>query len=124
MKVSGGFIVIVVLLVMFGAYGVLHNPPTTTESKVTVPAKTPEELRQWRIEQQFDPIYGYHIESVETIKSTMHNPKSFKHVNTVSWDRGDHIAVETTFRGTNAFGAVVTNTVTLDFKLSGEVTFQ
>ncbi len=41
MKVSGGFIVIVVLLVMFGAYGVLHNPPTTTESKVTVPAKHP-----------------------------------------------------------------------------------
>jgi len=124
MKVSGGFIVIVVLLVMFGAYGVFHNPPTTTETAVTVPAKTPEELRQWRIEKQFDPVYGYHIESVKKIKSTMNNPKSFEHVSTRYWDRGDHIEVETTFRGTNAFGAVVTNTVTLDFKLSGGLTFQ
>jgi len=117
MKVSGGFIVIVVLLMMFGAYGVLHNPPTTTESTVTVPAKTPEELRQERIVQQFDQWHGYHKRSVEAIKSTMNNPKSFEHVSTRYWDRGDLIEVETTFRGTNAFGGVVTNTITLEFKL-------
>jgi hypothetical protein len=114
MKFSGGFIVIVVLLVIFAAYGVMHRPPDTK----TEPVKqmTPAELRQWRIEQQFDTVYGYHIESVSAIKATMHNPASFKHVGTRAWDRGEYLEVETTFRGTNAFGAIVTETVTRKFQ--------
>lgn len=49
----------------------------------------------------------------------MHNPDSYKHVETRYADEGDYILVATTFRGTNAFGGVVTNTVHAKFTIEG-----
>ena len=49
------------------------------------------------------------------IKSYMNNPKSFEHVNTITRYITDvekpYVYLVTTFRGTNSFGAIVTNTV-------------
>lgn len=39
----------------------------------------------------------------------MNNPRSFKHVQTTYEDRGSYLIVITRFRGTNSFGATVTN---------------
>jgi hypothetical protein len=51
----------------------------------------------------------------------MNNPDSYKHVKTVYWDMGDYLKVETTFRGTNAFGGIVTNSIGAKVDLDGNI---
>ena len=42
-------------------------------------------------------------------------------VETTFWDKGDHLIVVTKFRGKNAFGGVVLNSVTAKCDLDGNV---
>jgi hypothetical protein len=77
--------------------------------------------RDTKISRQFSVWDGDHIELKEVIKASMHDPDSYKHVGTVYWDKGDYLIVRTTFRGTNAFGAVVTNSVTAKVSIDGQV---
>jgi len=79
------------------------------------------EARKTLIEQQFSSWDGSHIALEQIVKKSMHNPDSYKHVETRYADEGDYILVATTFRGTNAFGGVVTNTVRAKFTLKGEL---
>ncbi|MEZ5942016.1 MAG: hypothetical protein R3C18_11530 [Planctomycetaceae bacterium] len=51
----------------------------------------------------------------------MNNPKSFEHVKTLFVDTGSYLIVETTYRGTNAFGGVVTNTFGAKMSLDGQL---
>jgi len=51
----------------------------------------------------------------------MNDPDSYDHVETVYWDRGDHLVVRTTFRGKNAFGGIVKNSVKAKVSLDGQV---
>lgn len=51
----------------------------------------------------------------------MNDPESYKHVETRHWIMDDHIIVSTTFRGTNALGGTVANTVKAKVSLEGEV---
>jgi hypothetical protein len=74
-----------------------------------------------KIEEQFSAWDGSHINLTRVIKESMNDPKSYKHVETVYWDMGDHLVVRTTFRGTNAFGGVVKNTVKAKVSLDGNV---
>jgi len=83
-------------------------------------AKRKEE-RKRRIETNFSGWDGSHRGLTKVIKASMNNPKSYEHVETVYWDRGDHLIVQTTFRGTNAFGGVVTNWVKAKVDLDGNV---
>jgi hypothetical protein len=55
------------------------------------------------------------------VKTHMHNPASYEHVKTLYTDKGSYILVSTTFRGTNAFGAVVTNSVTAKVDRGGNI---
>lgn len=87
-------------------------------------AKAAEEAkiasRRRAIEQQFSGWDGSHVALEKIIKKSMHDPDSYKHVETKYGDMGDYILVSTTFRGTNAFGGVVTNTVRAKFTLKGD----
>lgn len=80
-----------------------------------------QEERQERIEGGFSGWDGSHKALTRLIKSTMHNPDSYEHVETVYGDRGDHLVVQTTFRGTNGFGGVVTNSTRAKVDLDGNV---
>jgi hypothetical protein len=62
------------------------------------------------IKKQFSEFDGSHYQFEKYIKSKMKNPDSYEHVKTVYWDKGDHILVQTTYRGTNSFNATVTET--------------
>lgn len=79
------------------------------------------EARKEMIEKQFSGWDGSHVGLTEFIKSDMHDPKSYKHVETVYWDMKDHLVVQTTFRGTNAFGGVVKSTLKAKVSLDGDV---
>ena len=51
----------------------------------------------------------------------MNNPDSYEHVETRYTDMGDHLRVATKYRGTNAFGGVVTQTTVADVDDNGNV---
>lgn len=62
------------------------------------------------------PAYLEHL-----IKSNMNNPDSFKLVHMYWKDTGKFIVVKITFRGTNSFGGMVTQTIIYDINYKGDV---
>lgn len=74
-----------------------------------------------RINAQFSTWDGSHKNLETLIKSRMHAPGSYQHVETAYLDRGDHLAITTKFRGKNAFGALVLNTVRAKVDMNGNV---
>jgi len=83
--------------------------------------KTSEEIRKERIEKGFSAWDGSHRALTKIIKKSMNDPDSYEHEETVYWDKGDHLIVRTTFRGKNAFGGVVKNSVMAKVDLDGNV---
>jgi DNA-directed RNA polymerase subunit RPC12/RpoP len=92
----------------------------SSRSAPSVP-KTKEESRKEQIERQFSAWDGSHRGLTKLIKASMNDPDSYDHVETVYWDKGDHLVVKTTFRGKNAFGGVVKNWVMAKIDLEGNV---
>lgn len=79
------------------------------------------EQRQELVEAAFSAWDGSHKGLATFIKENMNNPKSYDHVKTTYRDDGDYITVQTVFRGTNAFNAIVSNTVTAKCSVDGQV---
>jgi hypothetical protein len=79
------------------------------------------EARGRKIKSQFSPWDGSHRNLVKIIKESMNDPDSYDHVKTVYWDRGDHLVVRTSFRGRNAFGGIVKNSVKAKVSLDNQV---
>ena len=92
------------------------NSPSTPKAP-----KTPEEARKELIEKQFSVWDGSHYAVTKVIKDSMNDPKSYEHVETRYVDGGDHLIVTTTFRGQNAFGGVVKNSVMVKVDFDGNV---
>ncbi|HUM52138.1 MAG TPA: hypothetical protein PK431_09995 [Chitinophagales bacterium] len=77
--------------------------------------------RKEKIEKLFSPWDGSHIELTRYIKKNMNDPDSYEHIETRFGDQGDYILVVTKFRGKNAFGGKVINTVTAKVDFDGNV---
>lgn len=120
-KVSGFLVLGVIVLVLFAIFSP-SDSNTRSEDAEATPTITVEELRKKNIEAQFSLWDGSHNQSVELIKDNMNDPKSFEHDETTYFDQEDHLIVVTTFRGKNAFGGVITNTIRtkVDVTESGE----
>ena len=71
-----------------------------------------EKERTEKISYHFSAWDGSHIELKNYIKRNMNDPSSFQHVETLYSDKGDYLVVQMTFRGKNAFGGLVLNSVT------------
>lgn len=87
-------------------------------------AMSPLDRRQEALKLQFSPWDGSHRAAEQAIKALMHNPKSYEHVSTTYVDLGPGrgITVNTRFRGTNKFNAVVTQRATVQVDDAGRVT--
>jgi len=77
--------------------------------------------RQKLVDSQFSSWDGSHNGLTNHIKEHMNDPDSYEHVETRFGDHGDYILVITKFRGTNAFGGKVINTITAKVDLKGNV---
>ena len=76
-----------------------------------------------QLHSQFSAWHGGHKKTTAYIKNRMHNPKSFEHVRTLhstNQEEGYRI-ITMTYRGTNIYNAVVTNTVQVKVDLNGNV---
>lgn len=77
--------------------------------------------RKEKVEKQFSSWDGSHIGLTRAIKKSMNDPDSYEHMETRFADKGDYILVITQFRGKNAFGGKVINTVTAKVDFDGNV---
>lgn len=91
--------------------------PTATATATPDPA----EVRKEQIRSGFSYWDGSHVELTRLIKEAMNDPGSYEHVDTTYIDRGDYLVVATTFRGRNAFGALVKNSMTAHARLDGSI---
>lgn len=121
----GGLLLLIIIIAIFGSIvGNFTDDSSKNKSKSTSEVskpKTPEEIRKDRIERAFSGWDGSHRELTKVIKESMHDPDSYDHEETVYADKGAHLIVKTTFRGKNAFGGVVKNSVTAKVSLDGQV---
>lgn len=67
--------------------------------------------KKW-IDDQFSSWDGSHRYLVNLIKENLNDPKSFDHVETNYWDRGDYLTVKMKYRAKNAFGGLILQNVT------------
>lgn len=81
------------------------------EDKKIAEKKAVEDYENW-IEGQFSIWDGSNKYLVKLLKEHLNDPKSFKHVETVYWDKGTYIIVKMTYRANNAFGALILQNVT------------
>lgn len=88
---------------------------------VAAKAKLAAEARKKQIESQFSPWDGSHRNLERLIKKAMNDPDSYEHDETKYWDMGDHLVVQTTYRGKNAFGGIVRNFVKAKIDLDGQI---
>ncbi len=109
-----GFTFLAVCSVSFATLYVAYD-------EFTRPPETPEQVRQRRIESNFSALDGSQRNLVERVKSTMHDPGSFEHVETRFYDRNDQLLVHMKFRGANAYGGKVLNEVVADTDLDGKL---
>lgn len=82
---------------------------------------TPMNEREKLIDDQFSQWDGSHDGLTDLIKKGMNDPSSYEHVETRYKDNGDHIGVIAKFRGNNAFGGKVLNTVLAKVDFEGNV---
>lgn len=78
-------------------------------------------LRADKLKIMFSPYDGSHRGLEKFIKSNMHDPDSFEHVETRSSDEGSYILVYMKYRGKNAFGGLVLNEMTAKSDLDGNI---
>ena len=81
---------------------------------------TQQNIRREKIMQQFG-FDGQHRKLERAIKNSMNDPESYEHVSTSWKDKGDYIQLETTIRGTNAYGAKILNTYYAKALIDGEI---
>jgi hypothetical protein len=86
-----------------------------------LPEKDSLTLREKKINKTFSGYDGSHFELNRTIKRSMNDPNSYEHVSTSYSDKGDYLLISTTFRGKNAFGGVVKNTVSAKSTVDGNI---
>lgn len=77
--------------------------------------------RKERVGEQFSAWDGSHRNLERLIKRNMNDPDSYEHDNTVYWDKGSYLIIETTYRGKNAFGGIVLNSVKAKVAIDGQV---
>lgn len=79
----------------------------------------PEEKRLKLIKAQFSAWDGSHKLLVKTVKQSMNDPDSFEHVETRYADKKSYIIIAMQFRGKNAFGAKVLNSIAAKVNIDG-----
>ena len=101
----------------------VQNTQQPTWTPQPTPTINPFKARQDKIKAQFSFWDGSHTNLVAFVKERMHNPKSFEHVETTFADGGIDYGVIVTmrYRGTNTFGAIVTNSITARVDINGNI---
>jgi RNA polymerase subunit RPABC4/transcription elongation factor Spt4 len=105
--------------VRYAELATLHPQNETYKSKLKHYSEKAARIKL--IEKQFSAWDGSHNQFEEYIKGSMNDPDSYEHDETRYIDKGDHLVVITSFRGKNAFGGTVKNSMAARVALDGTV---
>ena len=97
---------------------------TGEETKETVQENSTKDKIDPDFRLQFSLWNGSHDKTVKYVKSKMHNPKSFEHVETqyIDYAENGFRVINMKYRGTNLNNAVVTQTIWVNVDLEGNIT--
>lgn len=109
------WLVIVISLPILFFYGIASNSTKTVGKPIDSVA-----LRNQSIANQFTAM-GSHNNLETLIISEMNDPESYEHIETTYTDLGELLVVTTTFRGKNAFGAKVKQSIQAEVDLNGNI---
>lgn len=103
----------------------LMNKPYSDEKmkmrQIEKEEKIAKENRRKKIEDQFSAWDGSHLGLVRFVKNDMNDASSFEHVETKYRDQGKTLFIVMKFRGKNAFGALVLNSISAKVDFNGNV---
>ncbi|MGE4299475.1 MAG: zinc-ribbon domain-containing protein [Desulfovibrionaceae bacterium] len=117
-----GCLSLIAIVLFLGWIGSSTDKKNDTSSGQVVKSQNARpETRKERIEKSFSAWDGSHRGLERLIKQAMNDPDSYEHVSTTYSDQGSELIVRTTFRGKNAFGGVVINSVVARADLDGNV---
>jgi hypothetical protein len=116
-------ILFIVIVVIFAGCWKMCGSESKEAVKTNLTQAQKDSLtRQEKLTQSFSAWDGSHKNLVEYIKSAMNDPESFEHVETKYWDNGgDTLTIQMTYRGKNAFGGVITNSIKVDANIDGTI---
>jgi hypothetical protein len=112
-------LVLIVFIIIAVIVGLCDSPGNTKE--YTKAQQDSINHVKW-VEAQFNAWDGSHKKSVEMIKQQLYDPESFKHLKTVYYDYGYTLVIQTTYTGTNLFGARVKQTIKTVVDSLGQIT--
>ena len=125
---------VITLLVLIGIVaipvGLIASCDAKTEAKMEAyrkaaalaeAQKTPQQKRKEKIDRQFSGWSGAHYKLERLIKKSMNDPSSYEHVRSSYADYGTHITVLTEFRGKNAFGGTILDSVKARVDIDGNI---
>ncbi len=119
-KWAGCFLIFIALSLIGTCVMICNDPAKNTATPEAI--KSPDEIRKERIKKAFSAWDGSHIHLENWVKESMNDPDSYEHIETRFREVGtDSVFVIMTFRGKNAFGGVVKNTVTCYTDLDGNL---
>lgn len=96
---------------------------TPTPKPTPTPIPTPTPLKDV-VKTHFSPWSGKHYVTEDLIKGSMNDPDSYEHVKTTRTHLvGDHYVVTCVFRGSNLYGATVTQKMLIRYTIDdlGEI---
>lgn len=82
-----------------------------------------KERRLKQVERLFSAWDGSATSVVTIVKQNMLEPRSFEHIETRYYDMNDYIEVHMQYRGKNAFGGVVRNSVLAKMDINGKILY-
>jgi len=91
------------------------------EEKAINYLKNIKKKNEVKVKKQFSSWNGSHRNLTSYVKRNMHDDDSYEHVKTVYWVYDDYIIVETKFRGTNAYGGKVLNSIKAKISFEGNI---
>jgi hypothetical protein len=102
------------------------NPYTSKDEQATAQDRilkiaNEAKKREKAIKLQFSSWSGAHRKLEKMIKENMNDKNSYEHVSTNYFDMGDHLIVNSTYRGKNSYGAVVKGFVKAKISIEGDI---
>ena len=91
--------------------------PTTDPASSEITQDTVPQSRSEILHSKFGSSSTAHVMFERAIKQTMHDPRSYQFVTSTYQDRGKYIDLTIQYRGKNAFGALVLESLTARFDI-------
>jgi hypothetical protein len=120
-SIVGIFLFIVMLSSLVNTIGKVNSGSKDSKRNATTSSSSKELTRDEKIKKLFHWYDASHTNSINIIKSALHNPNSFEFIETTYQDHQTYLIVTTKYRAENGFGAIRTAWLKTKIDLNGKV---